>query len=149
MKTIFDPNVREELITRIGSLGPRNTAQWGKMNLFQMMRHCTVWNDWILGKNSQTYRQEFLGWLFGKMALKGLVKDETPIKRNMPAGSFVIKETLGNTENEKKIWIEQVTAYENYSNPDFIHDFFGKMKREEIGVFVYKHMDHHLRQFNA
>ncbi|MCT2560573.1 DUF1569 domain-containing protein [Chryseobacterium herbae] len=149
MKTIFDQNTREELITRIDTLSQKNTAQWGKMNLFQMMRHCTIWNDWIMGKSHYTYKQEFLGWLFGKMALKGLVKDETPIKKNVPAGSFAIKETNGDTGYEKQLWMQQILAYENYSNPDFIHDFFGKMKREEIGIFVYKHMDHHLRQFNA
>lgn len=149
MKTIFDHHVREELITRIDSLTQRNTAQWGKMNLFQMMKHCTVWNDWVLGKNNQPYKQEFLGWLFGKMALKGMVKDETPIKKNMPAGSFAIKEANGDTELQKQTWRNQIAAYEHFSNPDFIHDFFGKMKKEEIGIFVYKHMDHHLRQFNA
>ncbi|KFF26427.1 DUF1569 domain-containing protein [Chryseobacterium vrystaatense] len=149
MKTIFDHEVREELISRINSLGQSNTAQWGKMNLFQMMRHCTVWNDWVLGNSRYIYKQEFMGWLFGKMALKDMVKKDKPIGKNVPAGSFAIKETQGDTEHEKQRWLNQISAYKNFSNPDFIHNFFGKMNREEIGIFVYKHMDHHLRQFNA
>ena len=42
-----------------------------------------------------------------------------------------------------------IEEYEHYSNPDFIHDFFGKMTKEQIGLLAYKHTDHHLRQFNS
>ncbi|REC44664.1 DUF1569 domain-containing protein [Chryseobacterium pennipullorum] len=149
MKTIFDRTAREELTARIHTIGQNNTAQWGKMNLYQMIKHCTKWNDWVLGNGNHTYRQDFLGKLFGKMVLKGMVKDDKPMKRNSPAGSFTIKESGGDIERQKKIWLEQIAAYGNFSNPGFIHDFFGSMKREELGIFVYKHMDHHLRQFNA
>ncbi|GEN66068.1 DUF1569 domain-containing protein [Chryseobacterium rhizosphaerae] len=149
MKTIFNKAEREELIERINTLNSHNMAQWGKMNLYQMMKHCTRWNDWVLGNGGHSYRQEFLGKLFGKMVLKGMVKDDKPMKKNAPAGIFTIKEQNGDIQDEKKIWLAQMAAYENFSNPEFIHDFFGKMKTEDIGIFVYKHMDHHLRQFNA
>jgi len=149
MKTIFNKPEREELMERINTLNSQNTAQWGKMNLYQMMKHCTCWNDWVLGNGAYSYKQEFLGKLFGKMVLKGMVKDDKPMKKNSPAGIFTIKEQSGNIQHQKKIWLEQMAAYENFSNPEFIHDFFGKMKTEDIGIFVYKHMDHHLRQFNA
>jgi hypothetical protein len=149
MKTIFDNTAREELMSRINSLTKKNTAQWGKMNAYQMSRHCTVWNNWILGTNKYNYRQEWLGWIFGKMALKGLVKDDRPMKKNMPSGKdFMIKEEDGDIELEKRVWMEQVAAYERFSNPGFIHDFFGKMTVDEIGILAYKHMDHHLRQFS-
>lgn len=52
-------------------------------------------------------------------------------------------------ELQKKSWIENVQAYANYSNPRFVHDFFGKMTDEQIGIFAYKHADHHLRQFGV
>ena len=150
MKTIFDKAAREELISRINALTKQNTAQWGKMNAYQMSKHCTVWNNWILGTNKYNYKQEWLGWIFGKMALKGLVKDDRPMKKNMPSGrDFTIREKDGDIELQKRIWMEQVAAYERFSNPGFIHDFFGKMTVEEIGILAYKHMDHHLRQFNV
>ncbi|WP_228438795.1 hypothetical protein [Chryseobacterium pennae] len=59
MKTIFDSNAREELIGRIDTLSQKNTAQWGKMNLYQMVKHCTDWNDWVLGSSQYTYEQGF------------------------------------------------------------------------------------------
>lgn len=150
MKTIFDNATREELITRINFLTKKNTAQWGKMNIYQMTKHCTIWNNWILGKNKPAYKQELLGRVFGKMALKGLVGNDKPMKKNMPAGrGFTIKERDGDIELQKRIWIEQVAEYEHFSNPGFIHDFFGKMTIDEIGILAYKHFDHHLRQFNV
>lgn len=150
MKTISDNATREELISRINSLTKMHTAQWGKMNVYQMTKHCTVWNNWVLGKTNHTYKQEFLGRIFGKMALKSSVKDDRPMKKNMPAGrGFTKKEKDGDIELQKRIWIEQITEYEHFSNPNFIHDFFGKMKIDEIGIFAYKHFDHHLRQFNV
>lgn len=82
MKTIFNKAEREELIERINTLNSHNMAQWGKMNLYQMMKHCTRWNDWVLGNGGHSYRQEFLGKLFGKMVLKGMVKDDKPMKKN-------------------------------------------------------------------
>lgn len=150
MKTIFDHTSRAELIGRIGTLTASSAAQWGKMNVYQMTRHCIIWNDWVQGKNTSVYKQGWLGKIFGKMALKGIVRDNSPMKRNMPAGSeFLTKEKAGNIEPLKKTWAEQIAAYGHFSNPTFIHDFFGKMTKEEIGILAYKHMDHHLRQFNV
>lgn len=150
MKTVFDKAVREELINRINALTSKSTAQWGKMNVYQMAKHCTVWEEWVLGKNKYDYKQDFLGLLFGKMALNSSVKDDTPMKRNMPAGrNFIIKEKNGDVEAQKRIWVALLEEYEMYSNSEFVHDFFGKMTTEQIGIFAYKHSDHHLRQFRC
>jgi hypothetical protein len=149
MKTIFDENIREEVINRINSINENHSAQWGKMSVYQMLKHCTLWDEWVLGTNNPPYKQSLLGLIFGKMALKSSVKDDTPMKKNMPAGFLAVKERNGNVEHQKQKWIERVHEYEHYSNPRFIHDFFGKMTKKEIGIFVYKHADHHLRQFGC
>jgi hypothetical protein len=148
MKTVFDETTRAELISRIHSLNESSTAQWGKMNVYQMLKHCTIWEEWILGKTNHEYTQEFLGLIFGKMALNSSVKDDRPMKRNMPAGRFKVREKSGNVELQKEKWIGLINEYANFSNPGFIHDFFGKMTTEQIGIFAYKHSDHHLRQFS-
>ena len=149
MKTVFDESTRQEIINRINQLHEGSKAQWGKMNVYQMAKHCTVWDEWVLGTHNPEYKQSFLGLLFGKLALKSSVGDSRPMKRNMPAGKLVVKENGGNIEQQKKEWIARVSEYAHFSNPRFIHDFFGKMTQEEIGVFAYKHADHHLRQFNV
>jgi hypothetical protein len=150
MKTVFDKSIRDELISRINSLTINSKAQWGKMNVCQMAKHCTIWDEWVLGKNNPVYNRSFLGLIFGRIALKGMVKDDRPIKKNMPTTrAFIVKDKNGDIEHQKRLWIKLITEYEHFSNPRFIHDFFGKMTVEEIGVFAYKHSDHHLRQFNA
>lgn len=150
MKTIFDPEDRKQLIQRISMLDTKNTAQWGKMNLYQMVKHCSNWDAWILGENPYNYKQEFLGKIFGKMALRKMIKDDEPFSRNIPTSTpFKVKEKHGDTEALKAKWIAQIGKYANYSNPGFVHDFFGKLTTEQIGILAYKHTDHHLRQFNA
>jgi len=150
MKTIFEDHTRKELIDRISLLNENSTRQWGKMNIYQMAKHCTTWDEWVLGVNDQTYKQSFLGLIFGKLALKSEVWSDKPMKKGMPAGKGVtIKETGGDVELQKKKWIQRIGEYGNFSNTKFVHDFFGRMTKEEIGIFAYKHADHHLRQFNA
>ena len=148
MKTIFDKTTREELIDRIKTLNDNSTRQWGKMTLYQMLKHCTQWEEMALGHKK--YKQTLLGRLFGKMALKDFITDDTPFKQNVPTvPDFRIKENNGNWADESAKWILLIEEYAQFSNPDFIHPFFGKMTKEQIGYLAYKHIDHHLRQFNA
>jgi hypothetical protein len=149
MKTIFDKATRDELINRINMLNENCTAQWGKMNIYQMLKHCTLYEEWISGKNKPEYKQAFIGRLFGKMALKDILKDENPMKRNMPSLTELKVRENGNVDSQKKKWIALIEEYAYFSNPGFIHSFFGKMTKEQIGYLDYKHTDHHLRQFNG
>lgn len=150
MKTIFDKAAREELIKRIGLLNENHKSLWGKMNVYQMTKHCSLWDEWILGKNNPIYKQEFIGKIFGKMALRRMTKNDKPLDKNVPTSKWLkIKETNGDLVAERNKWISLINEYANYSNPEFIHDFFGKMTIEEIGILAYKHTDHHLRQFGA
>ena len=145
MKSIFDKRTKEEVKNRIHSLTENNKAQWGKMTISQMLKHCTKWDEMALGYTN--YKQSFIGKLFGRMALKNMMKDE-PIKKNLSTvPSFKIKEHIDFVE-EKNKWIRLLDEYANYSNDGFIHPFFGAMTKENTGYMVYKHTDHHLRQFN-
>ncbi|WP_276167353.1 DUF1569 domain-containing protein [Zobellia alginiliquefaciens] len=148
MKTIFDQNTRKQLINRIEQINADKNPEWGKMNVFQMLKHNTYWNGWILGGEDHTYKQALMGKLLGKIVLKRMIKDDKPLDKNIPTSDqFKPKILEGNVEAEKSKWIGLIQAYANYNNPDFIHDFFGKMTKVQIGVLVYKHTDHHLRQF--
>lgn len=150
MKTIFDTQNRAEIISRIAKITADNQSQWGKMNVFQMLQHNVLWNEWILGKDDTPNKQTFWGKIFGKMALRKMIKYEKPFDRNIPTSNqHKPAVESGNLEEEKQKWISLTEDYASYQNPDFIHDFFGKMTKEEIGILVYKHCDHHLRQFGA
>jgi len=147
MKTIFDKATREELISRIGTVNEDSTAQWGKMNTYQMLKHCSLFEEMALGKIK--YKRVFVGRLFGKMALKKVLKDDAPLTRNTPTLSELRIKGNGDVSTEKARWIGLLGEYEHFNNPDFIHPFFGKITKEQIGQLAYKHADHHLRQFNS
>jgi len=150
MKTVFDKETRDELIRRINKLNENSTALWGKMNINQMMNHNTQWNEWVSDKKKN--KQAFVGLLFGKMALKSVLKDETPLRRNTPTTPELRIENLNENidfQSERSKWIAQTEAYSHFSNEGFVHSFFGKMTNEQIGYLAYKHADHHLRQFNS
>ncbi|WP_240469807.1 DUF1569 domain-containing protein [Cyclobacterium sp. SYSU L10401] len=150
LTTIFDERVREVLVLRISALTKGHKAQWGKMNVFQMVKHNTYWNGWILGKDKHVYKQAWMGRLFGKMALRSMIKDEKPLDKNIPTSAqFKINDPTGDLDAEKTKWIALIRAYDQFHNPAFIHDFLGKMTREQIGILAYKHTDHHLRQFGV
>ena len=84
------------------------------------------------------------------MALKDFLKDE-PFRRNVPtAPGFKIKEQNGNIVQLKGEWINLIKEYDHFNNnSNFVHPFFGRMTKEQLGILAYKHIDHHLRQFGA
>lgn len=148
MRTIFDKITRDGLIDRISRLNEDSVTEWGKMNICQMLEHCIRYEEMVLGKVQ--YKRAFLGLLFGKMALKDFVKDDSPLKRNMPTiAGLKVKECNSDFTSERKKWIALVEEYAHFSNTGFVHSFFGRLTTEQIGQLAYKHADHHLRQFNA
>lgn len=148
MKTILDQITREELINRINLLNENNMAQWGKMNVYQMIKHCILCEEMYLGK--MPFKRSLLGFFLGKIFLNQLMKDDKPKKHNSPTkDELKIAESTGNFWEDKSKWISLIGEYENYSKQDFVHWFYGRMTKKQVGVSVYKHIDHHLRQFNV
>ena len=148
MKTVFDKTNRDELISRINKLDENNTPQWGKMTVYQMVKHGRLWEEMISGKLK--CKRSFLGRLFGKMALKGFLKEDKPLRRNTPTSpELKVTDNDGDITSEKKKWIALIEENAHFPKPSFVHPFFGKMTKEQIGFLAYRHIDHHLRQFNS
>ncbi|MDP5096959.1 MAG: DUF1569 domain-containing protein [Flavobacterium sp.] len=151
MKNIFTIEVSNEIIDRINNLTPTAKPTWGKMNVAQMLAHCNV-------SYAQAYYPENFKKpnFFQKLILKNLVKSHVvntkPFNKNgRTAPDFIITDTR-NFENEKSILIENIkktqqlgAAYfeqrENFS--------FGKLTASEWNNMLYKHLDHHLNQFDV
>ena len=148
MKSVYEAQTRQELISRINAITSQNKAEWGTMNLPQMLRHCRMAEEMLHGKIK--IKRVLPGYLFGKMVLKKVLKDDSPFGKNSPTSSKLkTSDESGDIEQLKKDWIKQVEQYGNFINSDFVHPFFGPMTKEQIGHFAYKHADHHLRQFGA
>ncbi len=148
MKSIYEPSAREELISRINAITSNNNPAWGKMNLYQMLKHCTMCEEMFLGDIK--IKRVFIGRLIGPMVLRNVLKDDKPFGKSSPT-SPVLKTVgkNGDIEQQKKEWIKTIDRYAHYDDPKFVHPFFGPMTKEQIGLFAYKHADHHLRQFGA
>jgi len=150
MKDIFNPQTIQEFQARIEKLTPNSQGQWGKMNVYQMLKHCVGNEQLLLGQRH--FKRIFLGRLFGKMALKSNIKDDSPMSKNSMTHPDLVIKGNGDMEQEKQAWINLLHEYparktSDYNN--FIHPFFGKMSSEQVSRFAYKHIDHHLRQFGV
>ena len=148
MKSVFDLSTQNEIIERIQSLTVQSKAQWGKMNVFQMVKHCCHCEDMYLGNIK--VKRVWLSYLIGGMVLKQVLKNEKPFAKNSPTGKELnaINET-GELESQKTEWILRIKQYQHYTVTNFVHPFFGPVTREQVGFLDYKHIDHHLRQFGA
>ena len=150
MKDIFNQNTIESFKVRIANLSEDSTAQWGKMNVYQMLKHCTE-NDKMMTGERQ-FKRLFIGRIFGKMSLKSSTKDDKPLDRNSPTHPDLVIKGNGDVATQKQEWIKVLEGY--YTKPSttfegFIHPFFGKMTPQQISIWAYKHIDHHLRQFGV
>lgn len=144
---MLDTATREELIGRISALSENSTAQWGRMTVYQMLKHCTLWEEMALGKRK--YKRWWIGRIFGRMVLKTMMKDDSPLRHNTPTvPEFIVREN-GDITAQKLQWIARIREYEQLTDSGFIHPFFGKVTAEQMGRMAYKHSDHHLRQFNG
>jgi hypothetical protein len=79
-----------------------------------------------------------------------LKDDTTSFDKNAPTKSvFIVNENLQYLESEKQHWILLIKNYETFKDNEFIHWFFGKISKNQLGQFIYKHCDHHLKQFGV
>ena len=150
MKTVWDVQVREELVNRITSLKENSQALWGKMSVNQMLTHGALWDEMVL--RNKHFKRPLIGILLGRMFLKKELKDDSPMRHNNPTvPDLIVKEAGADVASLKNRWITLINEYGAYSLPDhsFVHPFFGKMTRAQVGYFAYKHIDHHMRQFGS
>lgn len=147
MKSIFDIQTREEILGRIDRLNEESKAQWGKMTVAQMIKHCALCEEYYHGNFA--VNRSFLGRLVGKIAIRRMLKDDqSTLQKNAPTSlKFKVNDSIENVTAEKEKWKSLIEKYEGFDKDYFMHWFFGKMSKEQLGQFIYKHCDHHLRQF--
>jgi Protein of unknown function (DUF1569) len=146
-RNLFDPAVKQEIISRIEKLTPASVPLWGKMNVSQMLAHLELPVGVALG--SHKLRRTLMGRIFGPM-VKSMLYNEKPFKRSMPTDpSFV---TFGQEKDfykEKQVLLDMVGNFSETSMVDEPHPFFGPLTKEQWSKGMYKHIDHHLRQFGV
>ncbi len=150
MKNLFEAATAKEMKERIAHLGPKSERQWGKMTAPQAMAHCSVAMEWAVGDNNPP--RMFIGRLLGPIAKSQVLKDEKPMRRNTPtAKSLVVSDERDLAKECQRLsaLIERFCAGGPQRCTKHPHTFFGQLTPEEWAQLMYKHVDHHLRQFAA
>jgi hypothetical protein len=149
MNNIFIESHMEEIIARIDKLTPNSKPRWGKMNIAQMLAHCSAFQDITMGVSAP--ERHWLGKLIGPL-VKPIIYNDKPMQPNSPTIPAVRitdeKEfEFERSELKRKIRAFQANGPEKCTtNP---HPFFGKLTPEQWGKGTYKHLDHHLKQFGV
>src|SRR5438105_4054130 len=125
MKTTLDKLTRDQLINRAAALSESSSAEWGKMNAYQMMKHLRQWEE--LTNGTRPAKRIFIGRIIGPFILKAVLKDDAPIRRNSPtAPETIVTDADGSLAAEKARWIELVEHNATSPVKGFVHPFFGK-----------------------
>lgn len=148
MESLFKPETAEKFISRINHLTPQSQANWGKMNVGQMLTHCQKPLDIASGALVPKVNP-IIKFLFGKRTKRQIMEQEQ-FNKNIPTFREALITDERVFETEKKKLIEAIQNFQK-NGPEGItkaeHPFFGKMTIEEWDILQTKHLDHHLRQF--
>lgn len=150
LPNIFTSDVSDKIISRINNLKPSTQANWGKMNVSQMLAHCNVTYEMTF-ENIHPKPNAFLKFIF-KMIVKKKVVTELPYQQNgKTALAFIIKEEK-DFENEKVRLINHISKTKELGEKHFDNKeshSFGILSKTEWSNMFYKHLDHHLTQFGV
>jgi hypothetical protein len=150
MKNLYEAATVGEVKERIARLGPGSERQWGKMNVAQAVAHCSGPMEWAVGDSFPP--RMFLGRIFGPMVKSKVLRDEKPMGRNAPTAKSLVVADERDFEMERKrlcILIDRFAGAGPTGCTTHPHTFFGHLTPEEWATLMYKHLDHHLRQFGV
>ncbi len=150
MKNLFEATRVEEVTERIAQLTPTSTRQWGKMTVAQMLAHCAIGMESAVG--DQKPPRVLVGRILGPVIKPLALRNDDPMRKNSPtAPIFIIEgDRYFQAEQAKlKGLVERFGAAGPACCTDHPHAFFGRLKPEEWAILMYKHVDHHLRQFGV
>lgn len=150
MKSLYNKETCNEFVARINKLNHQTPAQWGKMDVAQMLAHCQKPYE-IASGALKSKPNKIIKFLFGKSAKKQLINNPE-FKKNLPtfAEAKVADKRVFDVEKQKLI-----TLVENFQAKGVAgltkeeHPFFGKMTDNEWDILMVKHLDHHLKQFGV
>jgi Protein of unknown function (DUF1569) len=147
METFFDKSNQEQFKQRFEKLTAVSGSQWGKMSSAQMLSHCSAPMQVAIGElQMKKHPLRFLGSILKKSLL-----GEKPFSKNSPTAREFVRTQDCDFDAEKQKFM---TVFNKFAQGPsaitcFNHGFFGKMTEDEWGRLIYKHLDHHLKQFGV
>jgi hypothetical protein len=150
MKNLFEAARAGEVKQRIAQLRPDSERLWGKMNPAQALEHCSRGMEMALGDKNppRVMVGRIMGWIVKPLALG----NDEPMRRNSPtAKELVVQDERDLVTERARLCglIDRFAAAGPKGCTRHPHAFFGRLTPEEWAILMYKHLDHHLRQFGV
>ena len=150
MKNLFEAARADEVKERIACLRPDNERQWGRMTAAQAVAHCTAGFEMALGERLPP--RLLIGRIIGGILKPKVFGNDEPMRRNSPTVPGLVMNDDRNLETERERLYEMIDRFAAAGPTGCSkhpHSFFGRLTPEEWATLMYKHLDHHLRQFGA
>ena len=153
MNNLFNPLLVADTTRRIMQLRAESERQWGSMAVAQTLAHCTSGIEMATGR-IEAKPAPFPARLMGRFIKPFVFRDDQPMRRNSPSSPelFTGEPTKCDLETERSRLIAAIENFCGYGPTGCCrqpHPFFGPLKPEEWAILMYKHVDHHLRQFGV
>lgn len=150
MKNLFESARVAELKERMARLKPDGERLWGTMKPAQALSHCSRGMEMATGVMLPP--RNLLGRIIGRLVKRMAIGNDEPLRRNSPTAKELMVRDEPDFETERVrlgALINRFAAAGPGGCTTHPHSFFGPMTPEEWAVLMYKHLDHHLRQFGV
>jgi hypothetical protein len=120
------------------------------MSPAQMLAHCSKGLEMAAGEIRPP--RVLIGRIIGGVIRRAALRDDKPMMRNSPTSKELVVENDGDFAAEHArlgSLIDRIAAAGPAGCTSHPHAFFGPLSADEWGILMYKHLDHHLRQFGA
>lgn len=148
MKTMWEGPRQREIRDRVARLSPESRGSWGKMSAPQMVCHLAESLKMALGDLACVPKKVPIRY----PPLKQFIIYVAPFPKGVPTAPELIARSPQAWQAdvaELQRLIDRFVTRGSERAPWPEHPAFGKLSRRAWGVLVYRHMDHHLRQFGA
>ena len=147
MKTMFNADDRASMLSRIDMVSSGARPRWGKMNAELMLAHLVESARMAIGEIAPKPKALPLRYF----PLKQLIVYWLPFPKGAPTAPELLPKETGTADRSKSELARLLRLFAERANatewPE--HPAFGKMSRQAWGVLMYRHYDHHLRQFGV
>jgi hypothetical protein len=147
-KNLYQEARVTEVKERVARLRPESERQWGSMGVAEMVAHCSLGMEMALGYILP--KRLFLGRIMGVIIKPLALGNDVPMRRNSPTMLVVTDVRDLEVERERLCGlIDRFAAAGPEGCTRHPHSFFGRLTPGEWAELMYKHLDHHLRQFGV
>jgi hypothetical protein len=150
MKNLHEPALVADVKARLARLQPDSPRQWGRMTPAQAVAHLSISFDAALG--DVTPPRMLIGRFIGALIKPTMVGSDKPMQQGAPTvPTFVVADDRDlDTERARlSTLLDRFVDGGAAACTTKPHAFFGRMTPDQWSVLMYKHLDHHLRQFGV